>query len=183
MYLFNELVIDYTIEQLNAWKEGDKSLIPKWIEVPDEVYNQPNYHFGEYFVLRHFSAHGWRGFVNYAIGEWEPDNRKYLRGRKKIEEKIDPSKLSKIRRLRKDDTGGEPDVFLYKDANEILFLEVKKESDKISEEQLICLAQIKGILEADVGAVYLKEKNKAYKPKTYELNIDNYIGRVVESKT
>ena len=180
MYRFNERVISYPIEELKAWKKGDKFQIPKWTEVPDEVYSQPHYHFGEYFVLRHFSALGWRGFVNYAIGEWEPGNKKYLKGRKKIEEKIDPLKLSKIRRLRKGINGGEPDVFLYKNANEILFLEVKKESDKISEGQLKCLAQIYGILEADIGVVYLREETKSYRPKTYELDLENYKGRVVE---
>ena len=93
---------------------------------------------------------------------------------KKIEEIVDNKKLAKIRELRSGIVGGEPDVFLYRESGEMLFLEVKKESDRVSEEQLKCLAQIREVLGADVGIVYLKEETRNYSPKTYNLNTEKY---------
>ena len=180
MYHIKELVLDYTKEELDAWKQGDKSIIPTWSSIPDEVFNQPNYHFGEYFVLKYFSDQGWFGFVNYAIGEWEPENKKYSEGRQMIEEKVDPKKLAHFSETRRDFTSGEPDVFLFKNTGEMRFIEVKKGTDRVSGKQLQCLAQIKGILEADIAIVYLKEKTKPYSPKTYELDTENFSGKLIE---
>jgi len=160
MYRITELVLTYTQNELDSWKKGDKSLVPDWVDISDVIYNQPNYHFGEYYVLRYFGNTGWRGFVDYGIGTWEPENHRYDKGRKKIEDIFSFSKLSKIRRIREGLSSGEPDVFLYRNSGETLFLEVKKENDRISQEQLVCLAQIKGILESEVGVVYLKEASK-----------------------
>jgi len=179
MYRFTELVLDYTKEELDAWKQGDKSIIPIWSSIPNEVFNQPNYHFGEYFVLKYFSDRGWFGFVNYAIGEWEPDNKKYYEGRKAIEEKVDPQRLAHFREIRRGFTGGEPDVFIFKVTGEMRFIEVKKGTDRVSEKQLQCLAQIKGILKADIDIVYLKEKTKSYSPRTYELDTENFSGKLI----
>lgn len=52
LFRFTETVIPYKTAELTSWKEGDKSLIPDGNDVPSIVYNQPNYHFGEYYVLR-----------------------------------------------------------------------------------------------------------------------------------
>ncbi|CAH8242497.1 hypothetical protein VAE122_50012 [Vibrio aestuarianus] len=60
---------------------------------------------------------------------------------------------------------------LYKDDGTVLFIEVKKESDKLSDTQIICLSQIKSILGCDVAVVYLAEETKTYQPKTHELDL------------
>ena len=179
MYKFNEIVLTYKSTQLDDWKKGDKSLIPAVIEIPDDVLNQQSYHFGEYFVLNYYMGKGWKGFVDYAIGDWEPNNKKYDNGRKVLEELFSYARLSKIKSIRAGLLSGEPDVFLYKETGETLFLEVKKEQDKIFSEQLVCLAQIKAILKADVGVVYLKEESKTYTPNIYELDLDEHSGRVI----
>ena len=176
MYHITELVLTYSQNELDLWKSGDKSLVPDWVDLPDVIFNQPNYHFGEYYVLQYFGNAGWRGFVDYGIGTWEPNNPRYFKGRKKIEDIFSYSKLSKIREIRKGLSSGEPDVFLYRKNGETLFIEVKKENDRISREQLVCLGQIKGILESEIGVVYLKEASKAYKAKQYEIDIENYSG-------
>jgi len=43
------------------------------------------------------------------------------------------------------------------------------------------LAQIKAILEADVGIVYLVNYGQQYKPKTYELNLETFEGCLLVS--
>jgi hypothetical protein len=83
---------------------------------------------------------------------------------------------AKLRRLRQaiDANGigqdqGLPDLFLYNQKGAFQFLEVKKESDTISENQLLYLALIKAVLECHVGIVYLVEEGRTYTPKVYAL--------------
>ncbi|MGM2827274.1 VRR-NUC domain-containing protein, partial [Bacillus cereus group sp. Bce006] len=73
--------------------------------------------------------------------------------------------------LRQGLTSGEPDLFLYKEDGSVLFVEVKKGSDRLSQSQLVCLSQIKSILGCDVAVVYLTEENQVYEPKTYMLDV------------
>lgn len=162
-----ETVLAYEQRELDAWRDGDKSLVPGWLSIPDIVLNQPAYHFGEYFVLRHYSQRGWKGFVHYAIGEWEPGIQRYDKGRAKVEELFAGVRLDKIREVRRGLSSGEPDLFLYNDVGEALFIEVKKQSDRIKPEQLQCLAQIRTILQARVGIVYLREVRSRHTPKVY----------------
>ena len=60
-----------------------------------------------------------------------------------------------------------------------MFVEVKKGSDKLSETQLTCFAQIKSILGTDIKVVYLLPEGTEYKPKTIELDLDLHEGRVL----
>ena len=76
------------------------------------------------------------------------------------------------------DGKGEPDLFLHHPDGRLLFLEVKKGRDRVSQEQLECLAQIHGILHADVGIVYLAEAGLHYRPKTYDLDLHGFSGNV-----
>jgi hypothetical protein len=145
---------------------------------------QPSYHFGEIFVIDTFNRlYGWKGFRFYALGTWEPDNPKYANSREMIVRLFRPDKLAAFRAARREQDSisgaGEPDVMLFDDTGKTLFLEVKKEKDEIYETQLTCLAQIKGILEADVGVIYLREENQNYTPKKYELDLVNHCGRVI----
>ena len=83
-FLIHETVIEYRLEDFAAWKRGEKEL---WLsgDVPKDVYNQPPYHFGEYYTLHYFMKARWQGFCFYAIGEWEPGNPKIAEGRKAVE--------------------------------------------------------------------------------------------------
>ncbi|TKF14857.1 VRR-NUC domain-containing protein [Vibrio genomosp. F6] len=166
-----ETVFSYPQSMLDEWKIGHKEWIPESLFVPNEVYNQPRYHFGEYFALKQYLDAGWQGTAYYALGDWEPNNVKYDQGRAIVAKYIDPIRLTIFKALRQGLTSGEPDLMLYKEDGSVLFVEVKKESDRISKSQLICLAQIKSILGCDVAVTYLTESNKVYKAKTYELDI------------
>lgn len=157
-----ETVIEYHPDDLANWKRGEKAKFLSGISPAPEILNQPTHHFGEYFVLSYFKKAGWKGFHHYALGEWEPNNKKYDEGRQKIRESFSSQQLSILRKKRElipcDKAGkGEPDLFLYMDKGPKLFLEVKKESDRKSPAQLRCLAQIKAILGAEIGVIYLAE--------------------------
>lgn len=175
-----ETVIEYPGDDLAAWKIGDKKKLLEGHIPPGDVFNQPTYHFGEYFVLNYFMKARWFGYRFYALGEWEPNNPKVLEGRKKIEEIFAKQKLAEFRRQRAlsgcAGGKGEPDLFLYMESGPTLFLEIKKEGDNVAPAQLTCLAQIKSILEADVGIVYLAKYGEQYKAKTYELDLETFVG-------
>jgi hypothetical protein len=138
-HLIQEIVIEYRPEDLDIWKRGHKE---PWLNgmVPDEIWNQPEYSFGEYYTLHCFERACWKGFVFYALGEWEPDNRKYAEGRKVIESRLPFDRLFEFRKLRPPSIrSGEPDLFLFMENGPNLFLEVKKDHDPVSSAQLTCL--------------------------------------------
>lgn len=166
-----ETVFSYPQSLLDDWKSGCKDWIPESLFVPQDVHNQPNYHFGEYYALKQYLEIGWHGTAFYALGDWEPNNDKYNQGRAIVAKYTDPIRLAMFKALRKGLTSGEPDLMLYKEDGSVLFVEVKKQSDRISKSQLICMAQIKSILGCDVAVAYLAEDNQVYKPKSYVLDI------------
>nr|VVV04040.1 hypothetical protein AW0309160_01423 [Aliivibrio wodanis] len=51
-------------------------------------------------------------------------------------------------------------MFLYKTDGSILFVVVKKEDEYLSDAELICLSNIKSVLECDVEVAYLAEERK-----------------------
>ncbi|BCK26064.1 hypothetical protein VCSRO63_3004 [Vibrio cholerae] len=166
-----ETIFSYPQSLLDDWKNGYKDWIPESLFVPQDVYNQPNYHFGEYYVLKKYLELGWQGTAFYALGDWELNNDKYVQGRAAVAQFIHPIRLAIFKALRQGLTSGEPDLFLYKDDGSVLFVEVKKESDRLSKSQLVCLSQIKSILGCDVAVVYLSEEGQVYKPKTYVFDV------------
>jgi len=178
-YGITESVLPYNPTLYDVWKKGKWDFLPKNYRIPDEVVNQPTFHFGEHYVWVHYLKLGWQGFVWYAIGEWEPNNTKYDLGRRKVNELFSDEGLAEIRDLRKGILSGEPDLFFYKGDGSTLFIEVKKGSDKPSDAQLTCMAQIRSILGAEVGITYLVPEGKEYAPKTYELDLVEFKGRVI----
>ena len=60
-----------------------------------------------------------------------------------------------------------------------LFLEVKKEGDRVSAAQLECLAQIKSMLKAEIGIVYLVKHGHQHTPKTFELDFETFQGKAL----
>ncbi|EOY5687853.1 VRR-NUC domain-containing protein, partial [Vibrio cholerae] len=88
--------------------------------------NQPNYHFGEYYVLKKYLELGWQGTAFYALGDWELNNDKYVQGRAAVAQFVHPIRLAIFKALRQGLTSGEPDLFLYKDDGSVLFVEVKR---------------------------------------------------------
>jgi hypothetical protein len=183
-HIIEEQILVYEQEQLNQWKSGDKSLIPHFIDLHSDYKNQQSYHFGEIFVISAFHRlQGWKGFRFYALGTWEPNNQKYDRSREMIAKLFPARKLAEFREARREQDRtsgkGEPDVMLYNDNGQSLFLEVKKGSDKIFDAQLTCLAQIKSILGAEIGIIYVREESQKYTPKKYELDLLNHSGRAI----
>ena len=179
-YIIEEQILFYEKDQSDKWSRGDKSLIPEFMEKHPEFYKQKTYHFGEIYVISQFhQKYGWKGFYPIALGRWEPDNRKYDSCRQMIHRLLPIEKLLKFRDLRKEldnnkKGSGEPDVMLYNDKKEVLFIEVKRGNDVMSDAQLTCLAHIKSILEAEVGVVYVCEAGKKYTPKKYELDLEDF---------
>ncbi len=166
-----ETVFTYPKSLLDSWKQGEKSWIPSELFVPPEVYNQPHYHFGEYFALTKFLELGWQGTAYFPLGIWEPNNPKYNEGRALVAKYLDPDRLDIFRSIRSNRASGEPDLMLFKTDGSVLFVEVKKQTDRLSQEQLNCLSQIKSILGCDVAVAYLAEEGKKYNPKTYSLDL------------
>ena len=179
---FQEIVLPYRKAQLEAWSSGDKSLLPAFVELDSMILNQHPYHFGEAFVLDHFHrAEGWLGFRFFALGTWEPNIPRYLKGRRMVEQLVPPAKLRAFRLARSSDPKelagkGEPDVFLYRPSGEMLFLEVKKGADKVDRYQLRCLSQIREILGCRAEIVYLREEEARYQAKTHTFEAPASLG-------
>jgi hypothetical protein len=168
-----ESLLEYEAADLTQWVTGQRE---RWVEepVPSHVANQPNYHFGEYFVLTHFRQLGWSGFRFYALGTWEPSTPKVAAGRAAVERTFPPERLAAFRQARetsgRSDGKGEPDLFLHRNYLEAMFVEVKKQGDVVSREQLECIAQISNLLAAEVRIVYLVERGKTHVPREYDLS-------------
>lgn len=164
LHTFDEIVVTYMPEQLAAWKQGDKSLMPGFVEKRAIVENQPSYHFGEAFVLDHFHRmEGWLGFPDYMLmPEVEPNIARHYRGRRMLEQIAPAVTLRALREQRRRSLDGrkgygEPDLFLYKPTGEMMFLEVKKQGDTVKDNQLVCLAEIRECLGCPADIVYLQE--------------------------
>ena len=184
LHIIDEVTLKYEPTDYQAWISGAKE---KWLKGEPEahVLNQPRYHFGEYFVLSHYSSLGCQGHRFYALGTWEPNNPKLSVGRAALLNAFDADRLEAFRRERvrcgRSDGKGEPDLFLQGQNGLTLFLEVKKDRDEASEEQLQCLAQIRALLNADVGVVRIITVGEVVQPRRYELDLVAQSGRRVDA--
>jgi len=183
-YVIDEVTLEYDPSDYEAWASGVKE---KWLagEPPGHVLNQPRYHFGEYFVLSHYSSSGWQGHRFYALGEWEPKSSKLSAGRAALSNSFDTAQLQAFRSQRvlsgRADGKGEPDLFLRKQDGSALFLEVKKDRDEVTEEQLQCLAQIRAVLNAQVGVVRIIPIGAKSHSRRYELDLVAHTGQRVDA--
>ncbi len=182
-HIIEESILGYQATDFEDWCKGKKD---KWLTgiPPEHVLAQPNHHFGEYFVLAHYEQQGWHGHRFYALGDWEPENEKLAVGRAALARCIDASRLAAFRRARilcgRADGKGEPDLFLYSDTGACLFVEVKKDNDKMWPEQLQCLAQIRALLQAEVGVARLTLAGVNARSRKYELDLVSHVGRHIE---
>jgi hypothetical protein len=163
VHAFAEQELVYSEQQFVAWKNGDKSLMPRFVEYRAIVANQPSYHFGEAFVLDYFHrTQGWLGFMDYMLmPEVEPNIARHYQGRKMLEQLAPAARLRALREERRRSVDGrkgygEPDLFLYKPTGEMKFVEVKKQSDTVKDNQLVCLAQIQEFLGCPAEIVHLR---------------------------
>jgi hypothetical protein len=177
-----EKVLTYKQAELDIWKNGDKNLLPDFVEDRSFLETQPEYGFGEAFVLHYyFKEEGWKGFMSYALGNKNPKSIARQRGQMKIQELISKEKLAQFQALRGDEWEtnfgtGEPDLFLYRQPNELVFVEVKKQTDRMTAKQLKCLALIKGVLEISIEIIYLCEETHTHTPRIYVLDLENFEG-------
>jgi len=184
-HVVEEVVLEYTQHDLAEWKAGNRE---QWLKgsVPSHVRNQPSHHFGEYFALTHYQGRGWNGYRFYALGTWEPTSLKLQEGRDALIRCFGQEKINSFQKLRiscgRQDGKGEPDLFLFHPDGRTLFLEVKKERDKVSVEQFECLAQIRSTLKAEIGIVYLAIAGSHYKPKRYEFDLFAHVGRRADAQ-
>lgn len=152
------LALTYSRADYDSWVSGFRD---KWVSgpVPAQVVNQPTYHFAEYFVLAYFRSLGWQGHRFYALGSWEPHNPKISAGRADIKRLFPTETLQKFNQARelvgRSDGKGEPDLFLFREDGATMFVEVKKDRDKLAPEQIECLQQIRSLLNSNVCVVHL----------------------------
>lgn len=172
---FEENIVEYRRAQLDSWILGDKSLVPHFVDPPTILTSQPSYHFAEMFVLRWLHEHdGWLGFSSYAIGPQFPKSARRLVGRRKVEEVVPAERLRALRSIRSSPAllrsgAGEPDLFLYRPDGSFMFVEVKKQGDRMSDAQLLCLAQLRAVLKCPVGIVYALESGRVHLPRRFAL--------------
>jgi hypothetical protein len=172
-----EKILVYNQQDFEAWTQGDKSLIPSFLPVPDAVANQPQYHFPEILTLRHYhQSHGWLGFHLYALGPQYPGSESRKLGRAFVERIIPADDLQRFRQLQAADPlirsgAGEPDLFLYNEKGAFMFVEVKKGPDRIRAPQLRCIALILAILRCPVDIVHLREERQSYRPKSHKVDL------------
>jgi len=82
LHIVTEQVFVYREEQYDAWKRGDRSLLPYFIERLPVYDNQPRYHFGEIFVIDTFNRlAGWKAFHQFTLSPVEPNNPTYAKSR------------------------------------------------------------------------------------------------------
>ncbi len=180
-----ETVLTYRPEQLQAWKAGDRSIAPTFAEITPNYQNQPTFHFGEMFALRHFlESEGWKGFAQYALGPQYPGSERRLAGRLMAKKVIPAARLRRLLAARSDSAlvnsgSGAPDLFLYKPDGSFKFAEVKKERDRINHSQLRCIAQILAMLRCEVSIVYLQAEGRRYTPKRYQFDLKDCIGEII----
>jgi Holliday junction resolvase-like predicted endonuclease len=149
----------YKRELETEWNSG--WLKGKWHNEYPELFNeedydiakaQGSYHFGEWAVAKYYYSHGYKVLIENYMSDDHRDKCKIIEGIIKEESKRDLIHPlgPKGRRI------GEPDLFVYKDDGEYLFVEVKKGSDKVSERQRIQLENI----EKEVGKVIIAKLKK-----------------------
>ena len=147
LILIPETVLTYKSELLLAWRRGDRSLLPDFVSVPEAVENQPDYHFGEAYTLRHYhDTAGWKGLWFYTLGR-QANTDAFRPGNNLVEQMIPRGDLERLRMMRARDPltrngGGEPDLFLYDDRGSFMFVEVKKRPDRLRPSQHRSIAQL-----------------------------------------
>ncbi|MDD9157606.1 VRR-NUC domain-containing protein [Aliivibrio sp. S4TY2] len=171
IHTIKETVLHYPQTLLESWNQGRMDWVSSDLFVPSEVYEEPSLYFSKYYTLAQYNDKGWLGTVFYALGNWEVENPTYHSGRVLLAQYIDPIKLSLFKGLRTGITSGEPDLFLYKADGTLLFVVVKQADERLTDAQLICLSNIKSVLECDVEIVSLVEENHQYAAKSYEIKV------------
>ncbi len=116
------------------WKEG--SLQKEWLEKYPTLFtrsdyevvrNQSQYHFGEWFVAIKYHEKGWKVLVEQYMF---PKHKKLEVLRKLIGEE----NLNTIQAAGAGKTQA-PDLFVYNDRGDYFFVEVKKQRDRLTNEQ------------------------------------------------
>jgi hypothetical protein len=176
---FREIVLPYKPEAREAWTAGDTRLIPPGHPVPRDIANQRKNHFPEFYVLDHYRrTEGWSGYRWYVLCVVrDHGTEKYGPGGVALERVIPPVKLAALRRARssdeleRDNGKGEPDLFLYRDNGEFMFIETKM-GDAVDPAQLKCLAQIRSILECAAEIVRIVPEGEKVRERVYSIEID-----------
>jgi hypothetical protein len=174
-----ERVLVYRQDELDAWKAGDRSMVPDFYPAGLLSRNQLAYGFAEMLTLRHYHDEaGWLGFLQYDLAASYPCQRRRLLGRRKVREIIPQDLLQQLRALQHHPRGspGQPDLFLYRDVGDFMFVEVKKGTDTLREPQYRSIAQIMAVLGCPVDIVYAREERQRRRPKRYAFDLEAYGG-------
>lgn len=184
--IIEERVLTYEPQQLVAWRNGDKSMIPDFVDVPDIVRNQPRYRFVEMFALRWYHENeGWLGFADYELGGALLGSARRAAGREQLRRVVPTAALERLldRRAGVRGAAGEPDLFLYKADGSFKFAEVKKRGDRLRQHQLRCIGELMAVLGCEVDIVYLCEAGRRRAPKRYEFDIGALLGSNLQASS
>lgn len=174
IYTVKEKVMMYPERVLKEWRKGNKEWLPIDLTELVDCKSYFNQYFHECYALTHYLDNGWYGTAFYALGDTPTSNSLYNAGRILLSQYVCPVKLSLLKGIRAGLTSGEPELFLFKPDGSLLFVKVQKTGKPLSDAELICLSNIKSVLECDVDVVYVVEEGKNYHPKAYDINVIHF---------
>jgi hypothetical protein len=136
--------------------------------------------FAEHFTLALYRKGGWDGHRYYALSEPVRDPRAAA-GLAHVRRCFGEESLSALAQERAGMATeiALPSLFLFRSTGEVLFLEVTRGRERVPQAQLQGLAQIRRILGAEVGVVYVKPHGPWYEPRHWELDLAAGCGRLL----
>jgi hypothetical protein len=174
-----EVVLEYRPEDLRSWRGGRKDRAAQ-ARARAGMGQQTSCQFAEHFTLALYQKGGWRGHRFYALDEPVRDPRAAA-GLADARRCFSAGQLNALAQERAGSASAiaEPSLFLFRSTGEALFLEVTKGRERVPQEQLQGLAQIRRVLGAEVGVVYVKPHGPWYQPRHWELDLAAGCGRLL----
>ena len=172
-----EVVLEYRPEELRKWR-GGRRIRAAESRVPATSAHPPACQFAEHFTLSLYRKAGWSGHRFYGLDEQAPRDARAAAGHIDVRRCFSAVQLQALARER-GISAADPSLFLFRSSGDALFLEVTKGRERVPPERLQGLAQIRRVLGADVGVVYVKPHGPWYEPRQWELDLAAGSGRLL----
>jgi len=171
-----EVVLEFRPEDLRKWRGGRKLRAAQ--AALEGLGEQPGCQFAEHLTLARYRQGGWCGHRFYAMVDQAPDDPRAGAGQADLRRCF---RAEQLRALAQECSASdvEPSLFLFRSNGEALFLEVTKGRERVLPERLQRLAQIRRVLGAEVGVVYVKPHGPWYQPRQWELDLASSSGRLL----
>jgi hypothetical protein len=173
----SEIKIPFELKLLKRWKARDLEIVPESCLIWNGPGISNGYGFGEWMAEKFFIEKGYKVINNeFNIvakkSKYKENNTliKRLIGKERVLEFS-----QKIRDLneRGCKVVSHLDLFIYND-KEYFFAEVKKEQDKLRQEQIRFIELAKTILKINTYLIYLDDQIKEPVTKTLNFNLEGY---------